>query len=106
FRRVLFRSLAVGSKLKSLCRSSSKPFDRPIASSEGLDMLAPMSERAGSTRDARDWRRMMRAEFALLIGLGTAAIFFAAGSRLVEIIAHPVAMIVVFLWLFAVIFWS
>jgi len=69
-------------------------------------MLAPMSERAGSTRDARDWRRMMRAEFALLIGLGTAAIFFAAGSRLVEIVAHPVAMIVVFLWLFAVIFWS
>jgi len=49
---------------------------------------------------------MMRAEFALLIGLGTAAIFFAAGSRLVEIVAHPVAMIVVFLWLFAVIFWS
>ena len=69
-------------------------------------MLAPMSERAGSTRDARDWRRMMRAEFALLIGLGTAAIFFAAGSRLVEIVAHPVAMIVVFLWLFAVILWS
>jgi Ca2+:H+ antiporter len=38
--------------------------------------------------------------------LGTAAIFFAAGSQLVEIVAHPAAMIVVFLWLFAVILWS
>src|SRR5947208_3924742 len=48
----------------------------------------------------------VRSEFALLIGLGTAVIFFGTGSRLVEIIAHPVAMIVVFLWLFAVILWS
>ena len=32
--------------------------------------------------------------------------FFGTGSRLVEIIGHPVALIVVFLWLFAVILWS
>jgi len=48
----------------------------------------------------------MRREFPLLIGLGTAAIFFAAGSQLVELIAHPVALIGVFVWLFAVILWS
>ena len=54
----------------------------------------------------RHLENSVSSEFALLIGLGTAAIFFAAGSRLVEIVAHPVAMIVVFLWLFAVIFWS
>ncbi len=48
----------------------------------------------------------MRGEFPLLIGLGTVAIFWSTGSRLVEIVAHPVALIVVFLWLFAVILWS
>src|SRR5207248_2739609 len=45
-------------------------------------------------------------EFPLLIGLGTVAIFWGTGSRLVEIIAHPITLIVVFLWLFAVILWS
>jgi Ca2+:H+ antiporter len=45
-------------------------------------------------------------ELALLIGLGTAAIFFVAGDQLVEIVAHPVALAVVFVWLFAVILWS
>jgi len=48
----------------------------------------------------------MRREFPLLIGLGTAAIFFAAGNQFVELAGHPVAMIAVFLWLFAVILWS
>ena len=48
----------------------------------------------------------MRNEFSLLIGLGTVAIFWSTGSRLVEIISHPVALIVVFVWLFAVILWS
>ena len=48
----------------------------------------------------------MRREFPLLIGLGTAAIFFSAGNQFVELVGHPVAMIAVFLWLFAVILWS
>ncbi|MGC2352246.1 MAG: ionic transporter y4hA [Candidatus Udaeobacter sp.] len=48
----------------------------------------------------------VRGEFALLIGLGTAVIFFAAGDQLVEIVAHPVALAVVFGWLFVVILWS
>ena len=56
--------------------------------------------------NAPGFRSVLGSEFPLLIGLGTAAIFFAAGSRFVEIIGHPVAVIVVFLWLFAVIFWS
>ena len=74
-----------------------------------LDMLARMSVKAQRIQQAKNVRHLensVSSEFALLIGLGTAAIFFAAGSRLVEIVAHPVAMIVVFLWLFAVIFWS
>jgi Ca2+:H+ antiporter len=74
-----------------------------------LDMLARMSGRAKQTQQAKSVPPLgdaLRGEFALLIGLGTAAIFFAAGSRLVEIVAHPVAIIVVFLWLFAIIVWS
>jgi Ca2+:H+ antiporter len=72
-------------------------------------MLAPMSRRAQPIHQAKSAGHLGNAisgEFALLIGLGTAAIFFAAGSQLVEIVAHPAAMIVVFLWLFAVILWS
>src|SRR5437899_235056 len=72
-------------------------------------MLARMSgkaERTRQTKSAPHFVEVVRGEFALLIGLGTAAIFFSAGGQLVEIVAHPVAVIVVFLWLFAVILWS
>src|SRR5216110_894604 len=72
-------------------------------------MLARMSgkaEQAHRAKTAPCLGDAMRREFPLLIGLGTAAIFFAAGSQLVELIAHPVALIGIFVWLFAVIFWS
>jgi len=72
-------------------------------------MLARMSgkaEQAHRAKTAPCLGDAMRREFPLLIGLGTAAIFFAAGSQLVELIAHPVALIGVFVWLFAVILWS
>lgn len=72
-------------------------------------MLARMSgnaEQAHRVKTAPSFGDAMRREFPLLIGLGTAAIFFAAGSQLVELIAHPVALIGVFVWLFAVILWS
>jgi Ca2+:H+ antiporter len=68
-----------------------------------------MSGKAKQTHQAKSAQPLGTAvlgEFPLLIGLGTAAIFFATGSQLVEIIAHPVVLIVVFLWLFAVIVWS
>jgi Ca2+:H+ antiporter len=72
-------------------------------------MLARMSPKRQPTRQVKSTRHFensMRGEFPLLIGLGTAAIFLEAGSQLVEVVAHPVAMIVVFIWLFAVILWS
>jgi Ca2+:H+ antiporter len=68
-----------------------------------------MSEKAvgfEQTKNAQQLSSAIRAEFPLLIGLVTAVIFFAAGSQLVEIIAHPVRLIGVFIWLFAVILWS
>src|SRR4030095_973818 len=52
------------------------------------------------------WAGVIRAELALIFGVLTAAIFLGTGNRLVEIIMHPVALIAVFLWLFAVILWS
>jgi Ca2+:H+ antiporter len=72
-------------------------------------MLARMSGKVKSNhqkRSAHSSRHSIRSEFPLLIGVGSVAIFWGTGSRLVEIIAHPVTLIVVFLWLFAVILWS
>src|SRR5213076_869543 len=72
-------------------------------------MLARMSgkaEQAHRAKTAPCLGDAMRREFPLLIGLGTSAIFFAAGSQLVELIAHPVALLGVFVWLFSVILWS
>src|ERR1700758_4760782 len=72
-------------------------------------MLARMSVKTRQDRQAKSadhFGGALRREFPLLIGLGTAAIFFIAGSRFVELVGHPVAMIAVFLWLFAVVLWS
>jgi Ca2+:H+ antiporter len=68
-----------------------------------------MSEKAAGFQQAKNAQELssaIRAEFPLLAGLVTAAIFFAAGSQLVEIIAHPARLIGVFIWLFGVILWS
>jgi Ca2+:H+ antiporter len=71
-----------------------------------LARMAVKAQRVRQLKNARHSGNPVSSEFALFIGLGTAAIFFAAGSQFVELAAHPVAMIVVFLWLFAVILWS
>ena len=72
-------------------------------------MLARMSLKSQSIRQANTTEPLGNAvlsEFPLLIGFVSAAIFFATGNQLVEIIAHPVVLIVVFIWLFVVIVWS
>src|SRR5437588_3254443 len=72
-------------------------------------MLAPVPETNESkpaAKSAAGFRASMRAELSLGIGLGTAAIFYATGNRLVENITHPIGLIVVFLWLFMVILWA
>src|SRR5213592_93490 len=92
-----------------LARSACRKTVRRLREPHELDMLARMSgkaEQAHRAKTAPCLEDAMRREFPLLIGLGTAAIFFAAGSQLVELIAHPVALIGVFVWLFAVILWS
>jgi Ca2+:H+ antiporter len=75
----------------------------------GLDMLAHMSGKAETSAGAKSANRfghIVRSEFALLISLGTAAIFWGTGSQLVEIVARPLLLAAVLLWLFAVILWS
>ena len=57
-------------------------------------------------RNGGGWVGVLRAELALIFGILTAAIFLWAGSALIEVIGHPVALIAVFLWLFAAILWS
>ncbi len=72
-------------------------------------MLARMSGKAKpkhQAKSAHNFGGALRREFPLLIGLGTAAIFFATGNQFVELAGHPVAMFAIFLWLFAVILWS
>ena len=68
-------------------------------------MLAPMSAKPDAN-NATGLRGLMRAEFALIISLGTAAILFATGNQLVEDITHPLLLVFIFLWLFTTILWS
>jgi Ca2+:H+ antiporter len=68
-------------------------------------MIALVSAHSDRKRDG-NISTFIRSELCSFIGLGTTAIFFGTGSRLVEIVAHPLGLIVVFLWLFAVILWS
>ena len=69
-------------------------------------MLAPMSAKMESDADAKTIPSIMRAEFPLLIGFGTAAIFLVVGSDLNELTTHALPLLGVFVWLFAVILWS
>ena len=68
-----------------------------------------MSAKADAIQQAKNTRQSestIRAEFPLLIGLGTGAIFLVVGSRLNELTTHAVPLLGVFVWLFAVILWS
>src|SRR6266571_620985 len=72
-------------------------------------MLAPMSGKTEPAREAKTaegFASILRAEFALLISLGTIAFFFGTGSRVVEDIAHPLLLVLIFFWLFVAVLWS
>src|SRR5438552_11428657 len=72
-------------------------------------MLAPMFGKTQPDRGAKSaegFVGILRAEFALLISLGTIAFFFGTGNRVVEDITHPMLLVLIFFWLFAVILWS
>jgi len=69
-----------------------------------------MSAKADAIQQPKNTRQpesVIRAEFPLLIGWGTAAIFIAIGTAaLNEFTTHVVPLLGVFAWLFVVILWS
>src|SRR5438034_8249731 len=72
-------------------------------------MLAPMSEKTEGNLNAKrsqGFLSTVRAEFALLISLGTAAILIAIGNRPLEDVTHPLLLLIILFWLFATILWS
>ena len=72
-------------------------------------MLRRMSEKADAIQNAKNTQQFgsaIRAEFPLLVGLGTIAIFLVVGSDLNELTTRTLPLLGVFVWLFAVILWS
>src|SRR6266853_4396120 len=72
-------------------------------------MLRRMSAKADAIQHAKNTQQFgsaIRAEFPLLVGLGTIAIFLAVGSDLNELTTRTLPLLGVFVWLFAVILWS
>jgi Ca2+:H+ antiporter len=72
-------------------------------------MLRRMSEKADAIQHAKNTQPFgsaIRAEFPLLVGLGTIAIFLVVGSDLNELTTRTLPLLGVFVWLFAVILWS
>ncbi len=68
-----------------------------------------MSEKADAIQHAKNTQQFgsaIRAEFPLLVGLGTIAIFLVVGSDLSELTTRTLPLLGVFVWLFAVILWS
>src|ERR1700748_577936 len=72
-------------------------------------MLRRMSAKADAIRQVKNTQQFgsaIRAEFPLLVGVGTAAIFLAIGSDLNALTTRPFPLLGVFVWLFSVILWS
>jgi Ca2+:H+ antiporter len=72
-------------------------------------MLRRMSAKADAIRHAKNTQQFgstIRAEFPLLVGVGTAAIFVAIGSGLNDLTTRALPLLGVFVLLFAVILWS
>ena len=68
-----------------------------------------MSAKGDAIQQAKNTQQFgspIRAEFPLLVGSGTAAIFLAIGSDLNELTTRVLPLLGVFVWLFAVILWS
>jgi Ca2+:H+ antiporter len=72
-----------------------------------LRMLATMSTNAApAVRPAKGFVAFIRSDYPLIIGLGTAAVFLALGSRVVENVEQPFALVGVFVLLFITVLWS
>ena len=54
----------------------------------------------------RGFAAFIRADYPLILGLGSAAVLLAAGSWLVDNADYPFALAAVFIWLFVAVLWS
>src|SRR6266446_77638 len=71
-----------------------------------LHKLAAVDASTNVAKSAKGFSSFLRAEFPLVIGLASAAIFLALGSGAVENVDHPLALAGVFVWLFIGALWS
>ena len=77
----------------------SKDYSARLQGSRPTDMLRRMSGKAEIIQPAENTQSFgsaIRAEFPLLIGLATVAIFLVVGSRLDELTTHAVPLLGVF----------
>ena len=68
--------------------------------------MSGKAEAIQQPKNTQQFGSAIRAEFPLLIGLATVAIFLVVGSALNELTTHALPLLCVFVWLFAVILWS
>src|SRR5213594_1620706 len=61
---------------------------------------------ASRSTTSRSFVAFVRAEYPFFIGLGTAAIFLALGSEVLENVAHPYVLAGIFIWLLGAVLWS
>jgi len=70
-------------------------------------MLATMSAKPKApVPPGRGFAAFIRADYPLILGLGSAAVLLAAGSWLVDNADYPFALAAVFIWLFVAVLWS
>jgi Ca2+:H+ antiporter len=68
--------------------------------------MSEAKKREGNSRKRSGFGSFIRTEFALIVGVLTAAIFLSAGDRLTESLGHPAATGSVFIWLFVAVLCS
>jgi hypothetical protein len=71
-----------------------------------LHKLAAVDASTNTARSAKGFSSFLRAEFPLIVGLASAAIFLVLGSGAVEEVDHPLALAGVFVWLLIGVLWS
>jgi Ca2+:H+ antiporter len=54
----------------------------------------------------RGFSAIVRADYPLIVGLGSAAAFLIAGSQVLEDVEHPLALAGISIWLFVAVLWS
>ncbi len=68
--------------------------------------MSAKADASQKTKKRQQSSSLIRAEYPLLIGAATVAIFLVLGNQLEEITSHVPSLVGTFIWLFAMILWS